>query len=313
MRNNKGNVKMMVLCILLSISTAINAQTRYWVGGSGNWTDKQHWASTSGGNGGESLPTSSSNVIINDNSGLSEGGNIVLTGNVEVGALLWFDAPQSGFSGNYAVTVNKILDFNSNNGWAGTINLASKEKSIAIFSSAQQKYNVNFLQSSIYTLGSNLSTTGKVDVSKAKDVILGNYSIDAKSYKKKRSLLKATVGEVETQSQGGITINYKVTPVKCDGASTGAIDIVSVEGPTGNITYKWFYSNVQIGEEDHLEGASTGIYKLRMSDQSEPIKIATFEIVVPSTTVNIWDDLVMPKKVSCFGGEPNGSIRFYVD
>lgn len=52
---------------------------RYWVGGSGNWSDDtNHWASTSGGSPSTgNLPTSLDNVIINSSSGLS-GGTITL-------------------------------------------------------------------------------------------------------------------------------------------------------------------------------------------------------------------------------------------
>lgn len=45
--------------------------TRYWVGGSGNWdaTTTTNWASTSGGAGGASAPTSADDVIIDTSSG----------------------------------------------------------------------------------------------------------------------------------------------------------------------------------------------------------------------------------------------------
>lgn len=48
---------------------------RYWVNGSGNWSDDtNHWASTSGGSpSAGNLPTSSDDVFINSNSGLSGG------------------------------------------------------------------------------------------------------------------------------------------------------------------------------------------------------------------------------------------------
>jgi len=47
---------------------------RYWVGGTGNWSDNtNHWSATSGGSPGASLPTSSDNVFIDSSSGLSGG------------------------------------------------------------------------------------------------------------------------------------------------------------------------------------------------------------------------------------------------
>lgn len=35
---------------------------RFWVGGTGNWSDTAHWSATSGGAGGSSVPTSADNV-----------------------------------------------------------------------------------------------------------------------------------------------------------------------------------------------------------------------------------------------------------
>lgn len=50
---------------------------RYWVGGSGNLTNTNHWSLTSGGTPGASIPTSNDDVFIDSNSGLS-GGTITL-------------------------------------------------------------------------------------------------------------------------------------------------------------------------------------------------------------------------------------------
>lgn len=44
---------------------------RYWVGGSGSWSQSSHWSDSSGGAGGASVPTSSDNVYINSQSGSS--------------------------------------------------------------------------------------------------------------------------------------------------------------------------------------------------------------------------------------------------
>jgi len=49
---------------------------RYWVGGSGNWTDTARWSITSGGSGGASVPTASDAVYIDDSSG---SGSITVT------------------------------------------------------------------------------------------------------------------------------------------------------------------------------------------------------------------------------------------
>ena len=55
-----------LLIALLSISS-VNAQ-KFWVNGAGNWNDTKHWASQSGGKGGESVPNLTDKVIFDDNS-----------------------------------------------------------------------------------------------------------------------------------------------------------------------------------------------------------------------------------------------------
>lgn len=50
---------------------------RYWVGGTGNWSDTAHWSTSSGGSSGASAPTSSDDVYIDANSG---GGTVTAGG-----------------------------------------------------------------------------------------------------------------------------------------------------------------------------------------------------------------------------------------
>ena len=47
-------------------------RTLYWVGEGGNWSDTGHWSLSSGGEGGEEIPTSVDNVIFDSNSITSE-------------------------------------------------------------------------------------------------------------------------------------------------------------------------------------------------------------------------------------------------
>lgn len=52
--------------------------TLYWVGGAGDWNNRAHWSTTSGGSGGACIPFTSDNVVFDVNSGLT-GGSIVTT------------------------------------------------------------------------------------------------------------------------------------------------------------------------------------------------------------------------------------------
>ncbi|EAY28036.1 hypothetical protein M23134_02146 [Microscilla marina ATCC 23134] len=55
---------------------AATTRTLYWVGGTGNWGDKDHWSLTSGGTFGECIPTPFDNVIF-DNNSFSAAGQVV--------------------------------------------------------------------------------------------------------------------------------------------------------------------------------------------------------------------------------------------
>jgi hypothetical protein len=52
---------------------------RYWIGGTGDWSDTAHWDVHSGGAGGDTIPTSSDDVFIDSASGFGAGGTITMT------------------------------------------------------------------------------------------------------------------------------------------------------------------------------------------------------------------------------------------
>lgn len=53
---------------------------RYWLGGTGNWSDTANWSTTSGGSSGASVPTKDYDVVIDSSSGFGSGGTISLDG-----------------------------------------------------------------------------------------------------------------------------------------------------------------------------------------------------------------------------------------
>ena len=60
-------IKLQFLTVCLFFCSVVSvAQVKYWVGGTGNWNDNQHWAQSSGGVGGFAIPTLQDTVIIDD-------------------------------------------------------------------------------------------------------------------------------------------------------------------------------------------------------------------------------------------------------
>lgn len=65
---------------------------RFWVGDSGNWNDTAHWAATSGGSGGVSVPTSSDNVYFDANSFSTTGQTVTVNVNSYLNDFDWLGA-----------------------------------------------------------------------------------------------------------------------------------------------------------------------------------------------------------------------------
>ena len=83
----------------------------YWVDGSGDWSDQAHWSTTSGGTGGECIPTPYDTVIFNQNSfsDIGQYVNIDLN-NALVHNMDWSTAGfMPEFSGNYSGTNLRIF------------------------------------------------------------------------------------------------------------------------------------------------------------------------------------------------------------
>jgi hypothetical protein len=111
------------LLLLFSLtSNTLAAATYYWVGGTGNWSDISHWATTSGGGiSHPQAPTADDDVIFDFNS---------------------FDAP------GQTVTFNTGIIFCRNMSWLGVSNnptlVGGAEVRLNIFGSLELDPNMNF-------------------------------------------------------------------------------------------------------------------------------------------------------------------------
>jgi hypothetical protein len=108
--------------------------TFYWVGGSGDWNDRSHWSTSSGGAGGACIPFTGDNVVFDANSGLATG--TVTTSSASfcrdmtwnVGTVTFNESSTSSFSiygslvMDNSVTVAAILNFVGNSSATITTN-----------------------------------------------------------------------------------------------------------------------------------------------------------------------------------------------
>ncbi|MCZ4694316.1 hypothetical protein DWB61_04545 [Ancylomarina euxinus] len=77
---NTKAISLIYIIILLSISSVVNAKDFYWIGGSGNWNEIQHWSDQPGGqvNPDAAVPNFSDNVFFDENSFPTTGAEVVI-------------------------------------------------------------------------------------------------------------------------------------------------------------------------------------------------------------------------------------------
>jgi len=103
--------KIIIILILIFLTTNCNATDRYWVGGTQNWDTNAgiKWAATSGGTGGETLPTSTDNVFFNNASG-----KVTVTVNANSNCKdLNFNGFTGTMAGAYALNIYGSLELSS--------------------------------------------------------------------------------------------------------------------------------------------------------------------------------------------------------
>jgi hypothetical protein len=249
---------------------------RYWVGGTGDWSDTAHWSTSSGGSSGASVPTSSDNAFFDGNSGTgvssvvpgsSTCANLDCTGysgtlstttwSLAVYGNLTFSAGMTFTPGTQAVSVyaptsttatvtsagKTFYGFFTNGlvfGYFGTVQL-----------SGSLTANSVFLQSDFSTASNTVTTTGNFEHA------YGTLTINSSTLNV-GALFKAAAGYTVTTSSstinaagiagGGYTyniVNLSGTGGSITGANTFTTLNISAPASTGTVTYT-FDSNQTI-------------------------------------------------------------------
>ena len=137
-------MKKLILLSLLFVSFFVNAQTLYWVGGSGYWNDSQHWSTVSGGATSGITPNSNSSIVFDDNSS-STNFAVTIDGVNQFKSLQCLNSNQEiHFTGNSVAKLICSGDFLFNNKTFYDAN------SKLVFSSTSLIYqNVNFWKNTV--------------------------------------------------------------------------------------------------------------------------------------------------------------------
>ncbi len=185
-------MKTKLLLALWSIFLATYAfsANRFWIGGTGNWSDINHWSTTSGGAGGASVPGSADNAIFDNNSGLINATRIITMNVAIVVNDFDFSAVPTTFtlaSALASIEVRGSLQANgiANITYTGNVNMFSSSP-LSLLQSNGQVWNNTFNFSSIgalngVTLASNLNTLK--DITHSSGILnSGGFTIDCSTF-----------------------------------------------------------------------------------------------------------------------------------
>ncbi len=99
--------------ILLVAAQLFGQESRFWVGGSGKWSDTNHWSVTSGGEPGAALPESGTSVVFDENSFSGDKNTVTLKDAVVIGSLTATNA-DFAFSGKKDLTIGGSINTDAN-------------------------------------------------------------------------------------------------------------------------------------------------------------------------------------------------------
>lgn len=177
---------LLAICLFLTITCF--ADNRYWVGGTGSWTQTAHWSLTSGGAGGASVPTSSDNVIINTASGSSF--IITYDGSPTFNNLVSTGSNNFVLFGSASVTVTVLgsleIGATTSHTFGGTYNFASSNTGNTITLNNvgnSTAARLLFSGSGTWTFLTNINNSNNIIEQNNGTLIANNKTIVAKEYK----------------------------------------------------------------------------------------------------------------------------------
>ena len=125
-----------LLLISLFISLSISAAERFWINGSGNWSDTQHWSDIRGGEGGATVPGPADDIYFDNNSFQDNNSVVTIDRNAECRSLLWNSSISAILRSekNISITIGGSLFLLNglSNQFAGSFSFVSSENNIII-------------------------------------------------------------------------------------------------------------------------------------------------------------------------------------
>lgn len=234
--------------ILLVAAQLFGQESRFWVGGSGKWSDTNHWSVTSGGEPGAALPESGTSVVFDENSFSGGRNTVTLNSAVSIGSLTATDA-DFVFSGKQDFTVSGSINTDANADFGklrGTLVLSGSGDHT--FSVASELEGGIIIDGGSWTLGSNLKTEG--------DITLKSGSFNTAGHNVTCAVFLAT--------EDAESLNIEESTILCDRWNTVAAEYMTVRADDSEILIrKNMIDNVFVGDRQdynsiHRNSASKG-------------------------------------------------------
>jgi large repetitive protein len=161
---------LLFIAILFCSLTGAYAQTLYWVGGSGNFSDPAHWSLTSGGSPAYKTPDPTTDVVFDSKSGFQP--LVTLTGKNHARSLQFFNSDKLYVAGDPSSELNVSGNFYMNNiarfDFQGKLIFNSTSKSPADVYMGLSEVNCDLYFQSGHWKISQLLTLGSVNISGGK-------------------------------------------------------------------------------------------------------------------------------------------------
>jgi len=270
----KAALLLLMVSMLLSVST--KATNYYWIGGTGNYNDVAHWATSSGGTSGGLVPTLADNIFFDANSFTAAAQVVTINVNSACANMDWTGATNSpGIAGTFTLDVHGSLTFISgmNNNFTGRINFKATTAGKTITSAGKTfgghvyfdgvggewtlqdafitaaSKNVYLVNGSLLTNNQNFTTNAFLsNYTNARNLDLGTSTVNitGSASDGSNTLAWSLIGSNYTFSAGTSTININSPSNQTLNANYGSYNIIIFQTTSGtqNLWGGTFHSSV---------------------------------------------------------------------
>lgn len=307
------------LLILFLFPLALFADTRYWVGGSGDWHDPAHWSEKENGAGGAGVPGPSDNVTIGNNEEIAVSVNAPAScGYLTIGS---FASKKQALTltGNASLTIHGSLQVacNFQDQFTGTWIFKGDCQHKNVFRAAGEisNYAAHVFSGSMvfdagcdeaYFINGDLFVNNSVAVKSALSFRDEARLVALDFNGSDPNVQRSGSGQMIAARSGGPsspqshTVTTVVVPNLCNGQCNATATAV-VTGGSGNFSYQW--STVPVQTTATAVNLCAGTYLVVVTDLNNGDQIPAFAIVVDPPPLVIFFSNTPP----LCNGQCNGS------